>query len=197
MRHSPNCPDWFDTQHAPEACRARRDIRGHGPSGRFRTVHRDRAWAPVTNRPCRVSQRNGGRARLPGPTARLTWQHRVLMGTAEGLQSSPEKSVPLQPWRAEAAERTGPPEQNLSGWLKQEFFYDDSLHDISHKTIYRSLFNSRLVGLLKKELQAQPCRSLSPNEECRFRRTRPRRIQKPRPDLSTPFLEIAERPANV
>jgi IS30 family transposase len=79
--------------------------------------------------------------------------------------------------------------QQIAGWLKREYPEDES-HQVSHETIYRSLF-IQARGVLKKELQ-QHLRS-----QRAIRRSRHSSQKKDGRGQITNAVSIRERPASV
>jgi IS30 family transposase len=79
--------------------------------------------------------------------------------------------------------------KQISGWLKQQYPNDESLH-VSHETIYRSLF-LQARGVLKKEL-IQHLRS-----KRRIRRSRHSRVHGHFQGKIVDAVSIRQRPAEV
>ena len=79
--------------------------------------------------------------------------------------------------------------QQIAGWLKREYPEDES-HQVSHETIYRSLF-IQARGVLKKELQ------LHLRSQRAIRRSRHSSQKKDGRGQITNAVSIRERPASV
>jgi IS30 family transposase len=81
-----------------------------------------------------------------------------------------------------------PPEQ-ISGWLKIQYFEDASLR-VSHETVYRSLL-IQARGVLKKELLGHL------RSKCRIRRSQHSRVFRARRGQIADAVSIRERPAEI
>jgi IS30 family transposase len=132
----------------------------------------------------RELKRNGGRRRYRAAAADSHAWDRALRPKACKLARHDE----LRQLVAARLEENWSPEQ-IAGWLKQTY-PDDEAHQVSHETIYRSLF-VQARGVLKKDLQAHLRSGRA------IRRSRHATGKGDQRGSLTDMISIRERPASV
>lgn len=132
----------------------------------------------------RELRRNGGRERYRAATSdRRAWER--------ALRPKPCKLATHEPLRlivASKLENNWSPEQ-IAGWLKRTYPGDEA-YQVSHETIYRSLF-VQARGVLKKELQAHL------RSQRAIRRSRHATAKGDQRGRIVDAVSIRERPASV
>jgi len=132
----------------------------------------------------RELRRNGGQRRYRAAVADKRAWHRALRPKACKLAMHQE----LRQLVAAKLQDNWSPEQ-IAGWLKHTY-PDDEAHQVSHETIYRSLF-VQARGVLKKDLQAHLRSGRA------IRRSRHASSKSDQRGSLSDMISIRERPASV
>lgn len=156
--------------------------RGMAAGVSLRSIARGLGRAPSTI--SRELRRNGGMRRYRAAAADKRAWDRALRPKMCKLARHEE----LRQLVAAGLEENWSPEQ-IAGWLKHTY-PDDEAHQVSHETIYRSLF-VQARGVLKKELQAHLRSGRA------IRRSRHASSKSDRRGSLTDMVSIRERPASV
>ena len=156
--------------------------RGVAAGVSLRSIARSCGRAPSTI--SRELERNGGHRRYRAAAADKRAWDRALRPKACKLAMHEE----LRQLVAAKLYENWSPEQ-IAGWLKHTY-PDDEAHQVSHETIYRSLF-VQARGVLKKELQAHLRSGRA------IRRSRHASSKGDGRGSITDMISIRERPASV
>jgi IS30 family transposase len=148
----------------------------------LRSIARRLGRAPSTI--CRELHRNGGHRRYRAAAADKRAWDRALRPKLCKLARHEE----LRQLVAAKLQENWSPEQ-IAGWLKHTY-PDDEAHQVSHETIYRSLF-VQARGVLKKDLQAYLRSGRA------IRRSRHASNKKDERGRLSDMISIRERPASV
>ena len=133
---------------------------------------------------CREIQRNGGRQSYRANQAdEAAWERARRPKTSKLVENRALARIVARKLQSSWA-----PEQ-IAGWLKR-FYPDDENYQVSHETIYRSLY-IQARGALKKELAQYLRRSRV------MRRSRHHTQKTPDHGQITDAISISERPASV
>jgi IS30 family transposase len=161
---------------------ARRFSRGIASGVSLRSIAGSIGRAPSTV--SRELKRNGGQRRYRAAAADSQAWDRALRPKACKLAMHEE----LRQLVAARLQDNWSPEQ-IAGWLKHTY-PDDEAHQVSHETIYRSLF-VQARGVLKKDLQAHLRSGRA------IRRSRHASSKGDQRGSLTDMISIRERPASV